>query len=243
MSKKSKAKAHVVAQGHQPGVYTNWGDVQKQISGYKGKVNWGCESVEQAEAEYQALSVWRCLSPENRTEKLTLEGAKEIVTAMLAGSEEFIAECAEPKEPKEPKAVVNESVPKFYKLVLNCYFGGKNADSTITGSDGKSEVVKLSSGATAKLKYLDLAYVAIKYADNAINGGVDCVEVWGVDGSVLVTLNEWAPKYRECGWVNSYGKPVANREVIEPMLKLYEKLGDKVKLNTGEQPADNDAPF
>ncbi|MDG2594666.1 hypothetical protein P7M37_22980 [Vibrio parahaemolyticus] len=60
---------------------------------------------------------------------------------------------------------------------------------------------------------------------------------------MLVTLNEWAPKYRECGWVNSYGKPVANRDVIEPMLALYEKLGDKVKLNTGEQPVDNDVPF
>ncbi|MEZ9472771.1 viroplasmin family protein [Vibrio lentus] len=132
---------------------------------------------------------------------------------------------------------------KATKLVLTCCFGGKNAGSIITSSDGKSEVVKLSSGATAKLKYLELAYAAIKYADNAITGGVDCVEVWGIDGSVLVTLNEWAPKYRECGWGNSYGKPVANREVIEPMLELYEKLGDKVKLSTGEQPVDNDAPF
>ncbi|EHH0804579.1 MULTISPECIES: ribonuclease H family protein [Vibrio] len=138
---------------------------------------------------------------------------------------------------------IEVKLTKSSKLVLTCYFGGKNADSTITGSDGKSEVVTLTTGATAKLKYLELAYAAIKYADNAINGDVDCVEVWGVDGSVLVTLNEWAPKYRECGWVNSYGKPVANREVIEPMLALYEKLGDKVKLNTGEQPADNDAPF
>ena len=83
----------------------------------------------------------------------------------------------------------------------------------------------------------------IKYADNAIDSGVDSVEIWGVDGSVLVTLNEWAPKYRERSWVNSYGKPVANREVIEPMLELYEKLGEKVKLNTGEQPVDSDAPF
>ncbi|EHY9860719.1 ribonuclease H family protein [Vibrio parahaemolyticus] len=240
MGKKSKVKAHVVAQGHQPGVYTNWGDVQKQISGYKGKVNWGCDSVEQAEAEYQALSAWRCLSPENREVKLTLEKAKEIVAGMLAGSEEFIAECA---EPKELKAVVNESVPKFYKLVLTCYFGGKNADSTITGSNGKCEVVTLTIGATAKLKYLELAYAAIKVADNEISDGVDFVEAWGVDGSVLVTMNEWAPRYRERGWVNSYGKPVANREVIEPMLELYEKLGDKVKLNAVEQPVDDDAPF
>ncbi len=132
---------------------------------------------------------------------------------------------------------------KATKRVLTCYFGGKSADSTIICSDGKSEIVVLSSGATAKLKYLELAYAAIKVADNEISNGVDFVEVWGVDGSVLVTMNEWAPKYRECGWVNSYGKPVAHREVIEPMLVLYEKLGDKVKLNTGEQPVDNDAPF
>ena len=79
---------------------------------------------------------------------------------------------------------------KATKLVLTCYFGGKNDDSTITGSDGKSEIVALSSGATAKLKYLELAHAAIQYADNAINGGVDCVEVWGIDCSVLVTLND-----------------------------------------------------
>ncbi|CAH7083310.1 conserved hypothetical protein [Vibrio chagasii] len=132
---------------------------------------------------------------------------------------------------------------KASKLALTCYFGGKNADSTITGSDGKSEVVTLPAGGTAKLKYLELAHAAIKSAYNSINDGVDSVEVWGIDGSVLVTLNEWAPRYRERGWVNSFGKPVANREVIEPMLALYEKLGDKVKLNTGEQPIDNDAPF
>jgi hypothetical protein len=132
---------------------------------------------------------------------------------------------------------------KAPKLVLTCYFGGKNDDSTITGSNGYFEVVPLSSGATAKLKYLEQAHAVIKYADNAVNGGVDSVEVWGVDGSVLVTLNEWAPRYRERGWVNSYGKPIAHREVIEPMLALYEKLGDKMKLNTGEQPVDNDAPF
>ncbi|MEZ9175678.1 ribonuclease H family protein [Vibrio kanaloae] len=240
MSKKPKAKAHVVAQGYQPGVYTNWGDVQKQINGYKGKVNWGCESVEQAEVEYQALSAWRCLSAENRAEKLTLEKAKEIVTGMLENSEEFIAKSA---EPKEVEVAENESVYKFSKLVLTCYFGGKNADSTITGSDGKSEVVALTTGATAKLKYLELAQAAIQYADNAINDGVNSVEVWGIDGSVLVTLNEWAPRYRERGWVNSYHKPIAHREVIEPMLVLYEKLGDKVKLNTGEQLVDIDAPF
>lgn len=240
MGKKFKAKAHVVAQGHQPGVYTNWSDVQKQINGYKGKVNWGCKSVEQAESEYQALCAWRCLSSENRIEKLTLEKAKEIVTGMLANSNEFIAKIV---KPKKVEVALNESASKFSKLVLTCYFGGKGADSTITDSDGKNEVVALTAGSTAKLKYLELAHAAIKSADNAIDGGVDSVEVWGVDGSVLVTLNEWAPKYRKCGWVNSYGKPVANREVIESMLALYEKLGDKVQLNTGEQPVDCDAPF
>ncbi len=112
---------------------------------------------------------------------------------------------------------------KASKLVLTCYFGGKNADSTITGSDGKCEVVTLTTGATAKLKYLELAHAAIKCADSALDSGVDSVEVWGVDGSVLVTLNEWAPRYRERGWVNSFGKPVVYREVIESMLELNEK--------------------
>lgn len=60
---------------------------------------------------------------------------------------------------------------------------------------------------------------------------------------VPIMLVTFITRYRERSWVNSYGKPAANREVIEPMLELYEKLGKKVKLNTGEQPVDNDTPF
>ncbi|HCG5552992.1 TPA: RNase H1/viroplasmin domain-containing protein [Vibrio parahaemolyticus] len=36
MSKKTKV--HVVIQGHQPGVYRDWSDAQKQIHGFKEKV-------------------------------------------------------------------------------------------------------------------------------------------------------------------------------------------------------------
>ncbi|HAS6307545.1 TPA: hypothetical protein I7213_12405 [Vibrio vulnificus] len=80
---KKKCAAHVVVQGHKPGVYTNFDDVKVQIDGYKGKVNWGCGSIVEAEQQYHAICAWRCSSPENKAEKLTLEKAKAIVASIL----------------------------------------------------------------------------------------------------------------------------------------------------------------
>lgn len=77
---KYKAKAaHVVVQGHQPGVYKTYSEVLLQITHYDGKVNWGCSSVREAEEDYQAICNWRALSSENAIKKLTLKEAKAIV--------------------------------------------------------------------------------------------------------------------------------------------------------------------
>ncbi|MGS0826198.1 ribonuclease H1 domain-containing protein [Shewanella sp. 0m-8] len=78
MARNKTKAAHVVVQGHQPGVYTKWDDVQKQIK-YNGKVNWGCDSLVEAEADFKAICDWRALSPENSIKKLTLKEAKAIV--------------------------------------------------------------------------------------------------------------------------------------------------------------------
>ena len=239
MSKKTKV--HVVIQGHQPGVYRDWSYAQKQINGFKGKVNWGCSSIEQAEAEYQAMCAWRCLSPENNKAVLNHDQAREIVSRMLEDAESFIADCLK----REEAAVTPEkNVSKKIKLTLTCHFGGKSTDSTITDSNGATDIVPLTLGASAQLKKLELTYAALKSAERSINQGNDLVDIWGVDGFVLSALNDIGPKARERGWLNASGKKaLANREVIEPMLVLYEGLKDKVILHAGEQPVDDDAPF
>ncbi|MGY0617132.1 ribonuclease H1 domain-containing protein [Vibrio sp. FJH11] len=85
-----KAKAHVVAQGHQTGVFTEWSDVEKQTFNYSGKLNWGCPSVEQAEAEYQKLCEWRSLYDKDNQAVLTLNAAKKIVAGEYVDPKPFI---------------------------------------------------------------------------------------------------------------------------------------------------------
>ena len=72
-------KAHVVVEGHRPGVYRTYNEVLQQIQGYFGKVNWGCDSVREAEMDFKAICDWRALSSENASKKLTLKEAKAIV--------------------------------------------------------------------------------------------------------------------------------------------------------------------
>ncbi|MCG7584946.1 RNase H1/viroplasmin domain-containing protein [Photobacterium sp. OFAV2-7] len=156
---KSKAKAHVVAEGHQPGVYTDYKDVQKQISGFKGKVNWGCDSLQEAEEQFRALGAWRCLSPENRAEKLTLEKAKEIVAEMLADSESYIKLLTQDNQQTE-----FSEVHEAAHIILTCELGTGGIASTITHSDGTVHVVQTTPGAKAPLKRQELGYEALKVA-------------------------------------------------------------------------------
>lgn len=72
-------KAHVVVEGHRPGVYGDYSKVLEQITKYDGKVNWGCNSVREAEMDFKAICDWRALSSENASKKLTLKEAKAIV--------------------------------------------------------------------------------------------------------------------------------------------------------------------
>ncbi|WP_045424588.1 hypothetical protein [Vibrio jasicida] len=141
------------------------------------------------------------------------------------------------------KAFLPENQSKKIKVTLTCHFGGKSADSTITGSNGVTDIVLLTLGASAQLKNLELTHAALKWAESSISQGTDLVEIWGVDIHAINTLTDWAPTSRERNWLNASGKPFANRDVVVPMLELYEKLGEKVKLNNGEQPVDNDTPF
>ncbi|MDF5068582.1 hypothetical protein P3619_24285, partial [Vibrio parahaemolyticus] len=103
--------------------------------------------------------------------------------------------------------------------------------------------VPFTLGATGKRKLLEHCFSALQWAERSINQGTDLIDVWGVDIQVINILTDWAPTSRERNWLNASGKPFANRDVVEPMLTLFEALGDKVKLHSGEQPVDDDAPF
>lgn len=142
------------------------------------------------------------------------------------------------------KAFLPENQSKKIKLNLTCHFGGKSTDSTITDSNGATDIVPLTLGASAQLKKLELTYAALKSAERSINQDTDSVDIWNVDGFVLSALNDIGPKARERGWLNASGKKaLANREVIESMLVLYEGLKDNVTLHACEQPVDDEVPF
>jgi methionyl-tRNA formyltransferase len=72
-------KAHVVVEGHRPGIYEDYSEVLEQITKYDGKVNFGYDSKAEALRAYKAICDWRALSSENASKKLTLKEAKAIV--------------------------------------------------------------------------------------------------------------------------------------------------------------------
>ncbi|MGR5553506.1 ribonuclease H family protein [Vibrio alfacsensis] len=230
---KSKAKAaHVVVQGHQPGVYTKWNDAEKQIDKYNGKVNWGCKSLAEAEADFKAICDWRALSPENAREMLTHDKARGIVVLMRKNPSFF----------KKEQVIESGQCNQPREVVLSCHAGIASAETTITSSDSITRTVVTSFGASGIRKPLEIAFSALQWSDELIEQGIDVVNIQGLDSTVISHLTNFAPKSRERDWVNASGKPFANRDVVEPMLVLYEKLGDKVTLNANEL-VDDTAPF
>lgn len=47
---------------------------------------------------------------------------------------------------------------------------------------------------------------------------------------VIKSLTEWAPGWRRRGWKKADGKPVANRELIQRLLDLYESRTGNTKI-------------
>lgn len=240
MGKKPKAKAHIVVEGHEPGVYIDYEDVKKQTKGFSNKVHWGCTSVQEAEEQFQAICAWCCLSPENRTEKLTLEKAKEIVAEMLADSESYIKQLT-PDNQQTEFSEVHEAV----HIILTCELGTGGESSTIISSGGGEYIIQTTLGAKAPRKRLELGYEALKAAVEVIKHGADSVEIDGLDDSVERTLCHLAPNWKANGWLNSAGKTPANLDLIKSLLEVYEQIKDKVTLGPrqAEVPDTDDVPF
>lgn len=54
----------------------------------------------------------------------------------------------------------------------------------------------------------------------------------GVAGNirVVIALNEWAPKWRQDNWTKANGKPIANKELWQQVMRELEKHTYKAML-------------
>ncbi|MCD9550648.1 hypothetical protein GLP21_18695 [Photobacterium carnosum] len=226
-------KAHVVVEGHRPGIYEDYSEVLEQITKYDGKVNFGYDSKAEALRAYKAICDWRALSSENASEKLTIAKAKYVINQMQRDPSVF--------KVNKPKIVEKSCIER--EVALICITGSKGAESTIVTGTGETRVVAISQGASGLLKPLEVAYSALQWACELVEQGIDVVNIYALDPTVIPHLSDWAPKSRDRGWINGSGKPMANRDVLEPMLALYEQLADKVKLHNEGLPRDESAPL
>jgi len=134
---------------------------------------------------------------------------------------EFIA-------PKQPKVVT-----------LTCELGTGGLASMIKSLGCDTHVIKRSKGATPSLMNLELGDAALKLADYHIKQGADTVEILGLNVSVGVTLNNYAPKWKANNWLNPTGKTPANLELVQSMFELYERIKSKVALGAKQPKAAN----
>ncbi|WP_305811678.1 RNase H1/viroplasmin domain-containing protein [Photobacterium leiognathi] len=131
-------KAHVVVEGHCPGVYENYNDVKVQCTHYTGKVHFGYDSLEEARCAFKAVCDWRALSPQNAVEKLTIAKAKYVINQMQRDPSVFKVD--------EPQIVEKSCIES--EVALICVIGIKGAESTIATCAGETRVVTVSQGAS-----------------------------------------------------------------------------------------------
>lgn len=217
----AKTKFYCVLYGRKTGVFLSWDEVKEHIHKYPDASYKGFPTEQEA---------WDYFYANYKTVQAETN-AKRHVRYVAAGKSKL-------KVVKQPPLALS-----FKKQILACHLGGKDSDTTISSNCGETITVPLTQGATRQRKALELIYSALQWAERSINLDTNLVEIWGVDIHAINTLTDWAPASRERSWLNASGKPFANRDVIEPMLTLFEALRDKVKLHSGEQPVDDDAPF
>lgn len=56
------------------------------------------------------------------------------------------------------------------------------------------------------------------------------IEIYTGNKWIVTALNEWAPKWQQDNWIKANGKPVANRELWQQIMKELEKHTYKAML-------------
>lgn len=133
----------------------------------------------------------------------------------------------------------NELNKKHVKFECNLGLGGK--PSQIKRVSGGVTQVEHEIGAKAPLKRLELGYKALKLADEALKRGADTVEILCLDATVVNTLTIWTEGFKLRDWKASSGKPLANIELVKPMVALYDAI--KVKVFLGKREESESLPF
>ncbi|EKO3444946.1 hypothetical protein [Vibrio fluvialis] len=131
-------------------------------------------------------------------------------------------------------------------VTLKCVLGTGGQASRVEKVSGGISIVEHEKGAKVSLKRMSLGYAALKQADKALSGDAETVKILGLDVTVVNTLREWAPNWKQQNWVKPNGQPRPNAELVRDMLALYEQI--KSKISFGESvaqkaPVDDDAPF
>ncbi|OBT01607.1 hypothetical protein A9259_20075 [Vibrio cyclitrophicus] len=127
------------------------------------------------------------------------------------------------------------SIPKPKHVSLACSLGSGGNVPMVSNSDGSEHEVAMTSGAKAPRKRLELGYAALKLADDALKQGADTVEILGLDVTVVNTLTVWADGFKLRDWKASNGNPLANIEIVKPMVALYDDIQAKVSLGKREE--------
>ncbi|GHZ02704.1 hypothetical protein FXE65_05125 [Vibrio cholerae] len=131
-------------------------------------------------------------------------------------------------------------------VTLKCVLGTSGKASRVEQLSASVSMVEYEKGAKVSFKRMSLGYAALKQADKALSGGAETVKILGLDVTVVNTLTEWAPNWKQQNWVKPNGQPRPNAELVRDMLALYEQIKSKVSFGEGiaqKDPVDDDAPF
>ena len=276
---KSKKNPIVILRGKKCSVFPSDKEARPYYSGCKavkdikgGAIFYKCRTVEAGMHDLMLFQKWESLAPEFKVRNMTASEAKEIIAAMGANPEQFMADQLalveaerktalekEEEHRNQPSLVEsmrasskrarerewekiqekNELNKKHVKFECNLGLGGKL--SQIKRVSGGVTQVEHEIGTKAPRKRLELGYAALKLADDALKQGADTVEILGLDVSVVNTLTAWASKWKLQDWKASSGKPLANIELVKPMVALYDAI--KVKVSLGKREESESLPF
>ncbi|RZQ11194.1 hypothetical protein [Vibrio vulnificus] len=131
-------------------------------------------------------------------------------------------------------------------VTLKCVLGTGGKASRVEQLSSSVSIVEHEKCAKVSFKRMSLGYAALKQADKAFSGDAETVKILGLDVTVVNTLTEWAPKWKQQNWVKPNGQPRPNAELVRDMLALYEQIKSKVSFGEDiapKAPVDDDAPF